>query len=51
MLKGLIFDLDGVIADTARFHLQAWNQLAQRLILYYHLKQTTRCVGVHGWIR
>jgi beta-phosphoglucomutase len=31
MLKGLIFDLDGVIADTARFHLQAWNQLAQRL--------------------
>jgi beta-phosphoglucomutase len=31
MLKGLIFDLDGVVADTARFHLQAWNQLAKRL--------------------
>jgi beta-phosphoglucomutase len=31
MLKGLIFDLDGVIADTARFHLQAWKQLAERL--------------------
>ncbi|WP_125705318.1 beta-phosphoglucomutase [Lacticaseibacillus daqingensis] len=31
MLKGLLFDLDGVIADTARFHLAAWNQVATQL--------------------
>ncbi len=28
MLKGFIFDLDGVITDTAEFHFQAWKQLA-----------------------
>lgn len=28
-----IFDLDGVIADTARLHLQAWRQLAVELKL------------------
>ncbi|MCM1983453.1 beta-phosphoglucomutase [Lyngbya confervoides] len=28
-LQGAIFDLDGVITDTAEFHYQAWCQLAQ----------------------
>lgn len=27
-LKGVIFDLDGVLVDTARFHDQAWAELA-----------------------
>lgn len=31
MLKGLIFDLDGVITDSARYHLAAWNTLAEEL--------------------
>lgn len=31
MLKGLIFDLDGVLTDSARFHLTAWNNLAKEL--------------------
>ena len=31
MLKGLIFDLDGVITDSARYHLAAWNALAEEL--------------------
>ena len=30
-LKGFAFDLDGVIADTARFHGQAWHQLADQV--------------------
>ena len=28
-LKGVIFDLDGVLTDTAEFHYQAWQQLAE----------------------
>ena len=28
MHKGFIFDLDGVIVDTAKFHLLAWRKLA-----------------------
>lgn len=27
-LKGVIFDLDGVLTDTAEFHYQAWQKLA-----------------------
>lgn len=29
--KGLIFDLDGVIVDTAKFHYLAWRKLANEL--------------------
>ena len=29
--KAFIFDLDGVIVDTARYHYLAWQQLAQKL--------------------
>jgi len=28
---GFLFDLDGVLVDTARFHFQAWRRLAQEL--------------------
>ena len=28
MIKGFIFDLDGVITDTAEFHYIAWKKLA-----------------------
>ena len=31
MLKGLIFDLDGVLTNSAKFHLGAWNNLAKEL--------------------
>lgn len=31
MLKGFIFDLDGVIVDTAKFHYLAWRKLANDL--------------------
>ncbi|WP_302187956.1 beta-phosphoglucomutase [uncultured Lactobacillus sp.] len=29
MTKAALFDLDGVIADTAAYHLQAWHKLVQ----------------------
>ncbi|MCC5893967.1 MAG: beta-phosphoglucomutase [Alkalibacterium sp.] len=31
MIKGLIFDLDGVITDTAEFHYIAWKSLAEKI--------------------
>lgn len=31
MIKGIIFDLDGVITDTAKFHYLAWKRLASKL--------------------
>ncbi|HJF87558.1 MAG TPA: HAD hydrolase-like protein, partial [Companilactobacillus farciminis] len=30
-IKGFIFDLDGVIANTSLYHGQAWHQLADEL--------------------
>ncbi|WP_125604735.1 beta-phosphoglucomutase [Lapidilactobacillus bayanensis] len=30
-VKGFAFDLDGVLADTAKFHSQAWRQIAEEL--------------------
>lgn len=31
MIRGVIFDLDGVITDTAKFHYIAWKNLASKL--------------------
>lgn len=28
-MKGIVFDLDGVITDTARFHFEAWKKLTK----------------------
>lgn len=34
-IKGFVFDLDGVVTDTSRFHAQAWGQLADKLGVDY----------------
>lgn len=31
MLKGLIFDLDGTLTDTATYHVRAWDKLARQI--------------------
>ena len=31
MIKGLIFDLDGVLTDTAEYHYRGWKRLADEL--------------------
>ncbi len=31
MKKGMIFDLDGVIVDTAFYHFKAWQYLAKQI--------------------
>lgn len=44
--KGVIFDLDGVIVDTARFHFLAWRNLAQGLGFDITEKQNEELKGI-----
>ncbi|EFG55315.1 beta-phosphoglucomutase [Lactobacillus amylolyticus] len=46
MLKGLIFDLDGVLTDTARYHLSAWNNLAKELGISLNQDQLDSLRGI-----
>lgn len=43
---GAIFDLDGVIVDTARFHYLAWQRLANSLGFEFSEKENERLKGV-----
>lgn len=44
--KGVIFDLDGVIVDTAKFHYLAWRRLANNLGFDISLEQNEELKGV-----
>jgi len=44
--RGLIFDLDGVLTDTANLHYQAWKQLADELDIPFDHKTNERLKGV-----
>jgi beta-phosphoglucomutase len=44
--KAAIFDLDGVIVDTARYHYHAWKALARRLGFDFSPKDNERLKGV-----
>ncbi len=44
--KAVIFDLDGVICFTDKFHYQAWKALADRLDIYFDEKINDRLRGV-----
>jgi beta-phosphoglucomutase len=46
MVKGCIFDLDGVIVDTARYHFIAWKELANELGFEFSEKDNERLKGV-----
>lgn len=46
MIKGFLFDLDGVIVDTAVFHFQAWRRLAQKLGGDFTKEQNEQLKGV-----
>lgn len=43
---GFLFDLDGVIVDTAKYHFLAWKDLAQELGIPFTLKDNERLKGV-----
>lgn len=44
--RGIIFDLDGVIVDTAKFHFLAWRKLANDLGFDISLDQNEQLKGV-----
>ena len=44
--KGIIFDLDGVICSTDRYHYLAWKALADRLGVYFDETINNRLRGV-----
>ena len=44
--KAIIFDLDGVICFTDKYHYQAWKTLADRLGIYFDEKINDRLRGV-----
>ena len=46
MIKGFLFDLDGVIVDTAVFHFKAWRKLAQKLGGDFTEEQNEQLKGV-----
>ena len=50
MHKGLLFDLDGVILDTARYHYLAWKELAQELGLPF-LNSSEALKGGDGYAK
>ncbi|MDZ7845395.1 MAG: HAD hydrolase-like protein [Owenweeksia sp.] len=39
IVKGFIFDLDGVLVDTATYHYQAWKRMANNLGFDFSEKQ------------
>ena len=45
-LKACIFDLDGVIVDTARHHFAAWKSLADELVISFTEEDNERLKGV-----
>lgn len=45
-LSAILFDLDGVIVDTAKYHYQAWKKLADREGIYFDEKINERLKGV-----
>ncbi len=45
-IKAIIFDLDGVLTDTAEYHYLAWKALADRLNLKFDRQDNERLKGV-----
>jgi len=46
MIKAAIFDLDGVIVDTAHYHYIAWKRLASEFNINLTIEQNERLKGV-----
>lgn len=45
-IKACLFDLDGVLVDTARYHYIAWRELAEELGFVFTEHDNERLKGV-----
>ena len=45
MIDAFIFDLDGVITDTAEYHYLAWKELARHITYMYKISVQNRKRG------
>ena len=45
-IKAMIFDLDGVLVDTAKYHYLAWKRLAKELNIEFSIEDNERLKGV-----
>ncbi|MGB9740116.1 MAG: beta-phosphoglucomutase [Chloroflexus aggregans] len=45
-IKGFIFDLDGVLTDTAEYHYQAWKRLADELGIPFTREENEALRGI-----
>ena len=48
-ISAILFDLDGVLCSTDRFHYRAWKELADRLGLPFNEEINRQLRGVTGW--
>lgn len=46
MIKACIFDLDGVIVDTAKYHYLAWKRLADKLDIPFNEEENEKMKGI-----
>jgi len=46
MIKACIFDLDGVLVDTAKYHFEAWKRLADELGITITAEDNEKLKGV-----
>lgn len=45
-MEAVVFDLDGVLTDTAKYHYLAWKQLADREEIYFDERINERLKGI-----
>ncbi|MEY3397956.1 MAG: hypothetical protein RL220_550 [Bacteroidota bacterium] len=46
VIKACLFDLDGVIVDTAKYHFMAWHRLADKMAIPFTEAQNEQLKGV-----
>ena len=46
MIRGILFDMDGVLVDTDVYHFRAWQELARGLGIPFTREQGDRCRGI-----
>ena len=44
--KCFIFDLDGVIVDTAKYHYLAWKSIAKNFGINFNIEQNEQLKGI-----